>query len=73
MRDRRQVIQKARFYSFFQVMMIIGDFVCTEIGEDDIMIIQIDSLQGQGRSNLRASAIYVEPTNSTRTRTSPRR
>ena len=54
-------IQKERFYSFFQVMMIISDFVCTEIGEDDIAVIKIDSLQGQGRSNLRASAIYVEP------------
>lgn len=54
-------IDKQRFYSFFQVMMIISDFVCTEIGEDDIAVIKIDSLQGQGRSNLRQNSIYVEP------------
>lgn len=54
-------VPKERFYSFFQVMMIISEFVCTEIGEDDIAVIKIDSLQGAGRSNLRASAIYVTP------------
>lgn len=54
-------IPKESFYSFFQVMMIISEFVCSEIGEDDIAVVKIDSLTGAGRSNLRASAIYVEP------------
>ncbi len=54
-------VPKERFYKFFQVMMIISEFVCTEIGESDIMVIKIDSLQGAGRSNLRATAIYVTP------------
>lgn len=54
-------VPKERFYKFFQVMMIISEFVCTEIGETDIMVIKIDSLQGAGRSNLRSTAIYVTP------------
>ncbi len=59
----QKTISKARFYSFFQVMMIISDFVCTEVGEDDIAVIKIDSLQTAARNNLRAGAIYVEPEN----------
>jgi general secretion pathway protein D len=56
-----KTIEKDRFYSFFQVMMIISDFVCTEIGEDDISVIKIDSLATAARNNLRAGALYVEP------------
>jgi general secretion pathway protein D len=56
-----KTIEKERFYSFFQVMMIISDFVCTEIGEDDISVIKIDSLATAARNNLRAGALYVEP------------
>jgi len=55
-----KTIQKERFYSFFQVMMIISKFVCTEVGEDDIAVIRIDSLDGQQRGNLRSGAVYVE-------------
>lgn len=54
-------IKQDQFYSFFQVMMIISDFVCTEVGEADIAVTKIESLQGQGRNTLRAGAIYVEP------------
>ena len=57
----QKTISKERFYSFFQVMMIISDFVCTEVGEDDIAVIKIDSLQTAARNNLRSGAIYVEP------------
>ncbi len=56
-----KTIRKERFYSFFQVMMIISDFVCTEIGEDDISVIKIDSMATAARNNLRAGALYVEP------------
>ena len=58
-----KTIRKDRFYSFFQVIMIISDFVCTEIGEDDISVIKIDSLTTAARNNLRAGAVYVEPEN----------
>ena len=57
----QKTIEKERFYSFFQVMMIISDFVCTEVGDEDIAVIKIDSLQTTARNNLRAGAIYVEP------------
>ena len=56
-----KTIDRNRFYSFFQVMMIISQFVCTEIGEDDIAVVNIESLVGAQRSNLRAGAVYVEP------------
>ncbi|QDV07141.1 Putative type II secretion system protein D precursor [Planctomycetes bacterium Poly30] len=59
----QKTIKKDRFYSFFQVMMIISDFVCTEVGEDDIAVIKIDSLTTTARNNLRSGAIYVEPEN----------
>ncbi|MEL6429563.1 MAG: secretin N-terminal domain-containing protein [Planctomycetota bacterium] len=53
-------IAKARFYQFFQVMMIISNFVCTEVGEDDIAVIKIDSLEGGDRGKLRSGAVYVD-------------
>ncbi|MEZ6013619.1 MAG: secretin N-terminal domain-containing protein [Planctomycetota bacterium] len=54
-------VPKDRFYSFFQVMMIINDFVCTEIGDKDISIIQIDSLQTSRRNTIRSQSLYVAP------------
>ncbi|MFT7168504.1 MAG: general secretion pathway protein D [Paracoccaceae bacterium] len=57
----QKTISKDRFYSFFQVMMIISDFVCTEVGQEDIAVIKIDSLTTTARNNLRSGAIYVEP------------
>ena len=52
-----KTIKKERFYSFFQVMMIISDFVCTEIGEDDISVIKIDSLATAAEQPARGSAL----------------
>ncbi len=66
-----KTIKKDRFYSFFQVIMIISDFVCTEIGEDDISVIKIDSLATAARNNLRAGAVYVEPENLTKYQDQP--
>jgi general secretion pathway protein D len=57
----QKTISKDRFYSFFQVMMIISDFVCTEVGQEDIAVIKIDALTTTARNNLRSGAIYVEP------------
>ena len=57
-------IPKEQFYSFFQILMVMNDFVCTEIGPAGISVIQIDSLTGGGQSNapkIRANATYVDP------------
>jgi len=56
-----KTVPKGKFYSFFQVMMIINDFVCTEIGEEGIAVIKIDSLQTASRNNIRSQAVNVEP------------
>lgn len=56
-----KTVPKDRFYSFFQVMMIINDFVCTEIGEEGIAVIKIDSLQTASRNNIRSQAVNVQP------------
>jgi general secretion pathway protein D len=56
-----KTVPKEKFYSFFQVMMIINDFVCTEIGEEGIAVIKIDSLQTASRNNIRSQAVNVEP------------
>jgi general secretion pathway protein D len=56
-------IAKSDFYSFFQIMMIINDFVCSKIGPDHLSVIVISSLaQGGGQrggSSLRNEAVYV--------------
>ncbi len=57
-------IPKRQFYSFFQILMVMIDFVCTEIGPAGISVIQIDSLTGGGNSSgpkIRANAAYVDP------------
>ncbi|HPF14843.1 MAG TPA: secretin N-terminal domain-containing protein, partial [Planctomycetota bacterium] len=57
-------IPKKQFYSFFQILMVMNDFVCTEIGPSGISVIQIDSLVGGGTQNapkIRAAAPYVDP------------
>jgi len=54
-------IPKADFYSFFQIMMIINDFVCSKIGPDHLAVIVISSMsQGAQRGgSLRNEAVYV--------------
>jgi general secretion pathway protein D len=54
-------IPKTDFYSFFQIMMIINDFVCSKIGPDRLSVIVISGLQqgGQRGSTLRSEAVYV--------------
>ncbi|MFT5197491.1 MAG: general secretion pathway protein D [Planctomycetota bacterium] len=57
-------IPKEQFYSFFQILMVMNDFVCTEIGPVGISVIQIDSLTGGGQASapkIRANATYVDP------------
>jgi hypothetical protein len=54
-------IPKTDFYSFFQIMMIINDFVCSKIGPDHLAVIVISSMsQGAQRGgSLRNEAVYV--------------
>ena len=57
-------IPKSDFYSFFQIMMIINDFVCIRIGPDHLSVVLIQSLQGTGRGGgpqVRNEATYVQP------------
>ncbi len=52
-------IPKTDFYSFFQIMMIINDFVCSRFGPEHLSVIVISSLaQGGNRGgNLRSEAV----------------
>lgn len=53
-------IPKEDFYNFFQIMMIINDFVCSRIGPSHLEVIMIQSMQGN-RVNLRQDALFVLP------------
>jgi general secretion pathway protein D len=53
-------IPKTDFYSFFQIMMIINDLVCSKIGPEHLSVIVISSLTtGASRGTLRNEAVYV--------------
>lgn len=54
-------IPKTDFYSFFQIMMIINDFVCSRIGPEHLSVIVISSMGQSGNrgGNLRSEAVYV--------------
>jgi general secretion pathway protein D len=54
-------IPKQDFYSFFQIMMIINDFVCSRIGPEHLSVIVISSMSQTGNrgGNLRSEAVYV--------------
>lgn len=54
-------VPKEDFYSFFQIMMIINDFVCTEVGPDPLAVVVIDSLRTQARNTVRGDAVLVDP------------
>jgi general secretion pathway protein D len=45
----KKTIPKSDFYQFFQIMMIINDFVCTKVGPDSLAVILIQSNQPGGR------------------------
>jgi general secretion pathway protein D len=53
-------IPKSDFYQFFQIMMIINDFVCTKVGPDHLSVVLIQSMaNGQTRGQVRQGALYV--------------
>lgn len=54
-------VPKSDFYSFFQIMMVINDFVCSRIGPEHISVVLITSTQTPGKGNLRKDARYVTP------------
>lgn len=60
----RKTIPKSDFYSFFQIMMIINEFVCTKIGAEHLAVVLIQSSapnQRGGAGTLKKDAVYVGP------------
>jgi general secretion pathway protein D len=56
-----KTVPKDEFYNFFQILMVINEFVCTEIGADPISVIEITSLQTGQRNTIRKDSVFVEP------------
>ncbi len=56
-----KTVPKQDFYSFFQIIMIMNQFVCTEIGPKGISVIQIDNLNTGNRTTLRSNSVLVDP------------
>lgn len=56
-------IPKRDFYSWFQIMMVINNFACVEIGPPHLSVIQIQSLQASGgnRGTIKTNAKLVDP------------
>ena len=55
-------IPKADFYSFYQILMFINDFVCTQVGEGPLAVVVVRSITGSaGRPTLKNDSIYVLP------------
>jgi general secretion pathway protein D len=54
-------IPKADFYSFFQIMMIINDFVCSRIGPEHLAVVLISDMNANTRGGLKQDAVYVQP------------
>jgi len=54
-------IPKSEFYSFFQIMMIMNDFVCSRVGPEHLAVVLIQNIQGNNRTQARQNAVYVTP------------
>ena len=59
-------IPKAEFYSFYQIIMFINQFVCTKVGPEPLSVVVIQGLnqqagRGAAQTNLQSEAIYVLP------------
>ena len=44
-----KIVPKKDFYNFFQILLVINNFVCTQVGPDPISVIEIKSSVGLGR------------------------
>lgn len=56
-------IPKADFYAFYQILMFINDFVCTQVGPGPLAVVVVRSANPQNRAggNLKNDSIYVLP------------
>jgi general secretion pathway protein D len=54
-------VPKKDFYSFFQILLVINNFVCTQIGPEPISVIQITSMQSGARNTIKSASTYVDP------------
>ena len=54
-------VPKEEFYNFFQILMVIYDFVCTEVGSEPISVIQITSLNTGDRNVIKKDSVFVGP------------
>ncbi len=59
--DRSLDVEPEDLQLVFETMMIGSDFVIIPVLGEPTPIFHVDSLQGAGRSNLRANATYVDP------------
>ncbi len=57
----QKVVPKEEFYSFFQMMMIINNFVCSKVGPDHLAVVEITSLKTQDRASAKNDAVQVDP------------
>ncbi len=54
-------IPKRDFYAFFQILMIINEYVTTRIGPDHLSVVVVQSLKSPARTTMRQDAVYVDP------------
>jgi general secretion pathway protein D len=56
-------VPKKDFYNFFQILLVINNFVCTQVGPEPISVIEITSLDTGARSTIKSASTYVDPEN----------
>lgn len=59
-------VPKEDFYNFFQILMFINDFVCTEVGPEHLRVVVVQPLSGgaggrAGASKIKEATTYVLP------------
>src|SRR5690606_24202557 len=54
-------IPKEDFYAFFQILMIINEYVTTRIAPDHLSVVVVQSLKSPARTTMRQAALYVDP------------
>ena len=57
-------IPKEDFYSFFQIVMFINNFICTRVGPEPLAIVVVQPISGPGgrpSTKLGSEAVYVLP------------
>ena len=55
-------IPKRDFFGWFQIMLVINDFACIEVGPPNISVLLIQGLDGGGpRAGLKSRASWVKP------------